>query len=73
MKLFTQKALAIKTKQTRQHGIKHDNKKTNKTFKYQDKERVREMLEICSAGIDVVSLSKECKAVMCGYPFLNST
>lgn len=33
----------------------------HKIFKYQDRGRVRDMLEICSAGIDVVSLSEEYK------------
>jgi len=37
------------------------NKKPNKISRHQDRERVRDVLEICSAGLDVVSLSEECK------------
>lgn len=58
--LFTQKFLAIKTK-TWKHEIRHDNKKPNKIFQYEDRGRVRDMLEICSAGIDVVSSNEEYK------------
>lgn len=58
MKLFIQKSTAIKTKQSWQHGIKHDNKKPNKIFKYQYRGRVRDTLEICSAGTGVVSLNE---------------